>query len=184
MATYFAPGGKVTRCRGGETLPRNQFRKAGAPYAAKLPVYSSAFLAAVVFFAVLLAAVVFFAVVLAEAVFLAAVFVVFLAVEVLEAVFFAVAFLAEGFFSSAATVSAAASPPSAAASVFFRQPPRFYSGVKLEQASLMQKGFLNPRPDFLNIVQPHTGQLSFTGTSQVIKSQRLDSSLLLTFSQQ
>ena len=139
-----------------------------------------------VFFAVLLAAVAFFAVVLAEAVFFAAVFVVFLAVEVLEAVFLAAVFLAAGFFaSSAAAVSPAASVPSAeAASVFFRQPPRFSSGVKLEQASLMQKGFLKPRPDFLNMVQPHTGQLSFTGTSQVIKSQRLDSSLLLRCSQQ
>jgi hypothetical protein len=37
---------------------------------------------------------------------------------------------------------------------------------------------LNPRPDFLNIVQPHSGQLSFTGTSQVMKSHLFPSSLL------
>ena len=35
----------------------------------------------------------------------------------------------------------------------------------------MQKGFLKPRPDFLNMVWPHSGQVSFTGTSQVMKSQ-------------
>ena len=35
----------------------------------------------------------------------------------------------------------------------------------------MQKGFLKPRPDFLNMVCPQMGQLSFTGTSQVMKSQ-------------
>ena len=47
----------------------------------------------------------------------------------------------------------------------------------------MQKGFLNPRPDFLNRVWPHSGQVSFTGTSQVMKSHRLASSLLELFSQ-
>ncbi len=38
-------------------------------------------------------------------------------------------------------------------------------------AGLMQKGRLNPRPDFLNIVWPQTGQSSFTGTSKVTKEQ-------------
>ena len=47
----------------------------------------------------------------------------------------------------------------------------------------MQKGFLNPRPAFLNMVWPQTGQSSFTGTSQVMKSHRLASSLLELFSQ-
>lgn len=42
----------------------------------------------------------------------------------------------------------------------------------------MQKGFLKPRPDFLNRVWPHAGQFSFTGTSQVMKSHFFASSLL------
>ena len=54
----------------------------------------------------------------------------------------------------------------------------------MEQLSLMQKGFLAPRPAFLNMVWPHTGQLSFTGTSQVRKSHLLASSRLLHRSQQ
>ena len=53
----------------------------------------------------------------------------------------------------------------------------------MEQLSLMQKGFLNPLPDFLNMVWPHTGQSSATGTSQVMKSQRLLSSFSLLCSQ-
>ena len=48
----------------------------------------------------------------------------------------------------------------------------------------MQKGFLNPRPAFLNMVWPQTGQSSFTGTSQVMKSHFAVSSLLFTCSQQ
>ena len=121
---------------------------------------------AAVFFAV----VVFLAPVLEAAVFLAA-------------VFFPAAFLASGCFSSG-TVPAPPSASPAASAVFFFQPPRFSSGVKLGQPSWMQKGFLKPRPDFLNMVQPHSGQLSFTGTSQVIKSHLLVSSLLLRCSQQ
>ena len=54
----------------------------------------------------------------------------------------------------------------------------------MAQSGLMQKGFLAPRPDSLNMVWPHTGQLSFTGTSQVMKSHLLLSSRLLRFSQQ
>ena len=81
-----------------------------------------------VFLAVVFFVVVFFVVVfLAAAVFLvAAVF--------LAAVFLAAVFLAD--FSSWAGASAAS--PSVLGAVFFCQPPRFSSGVKLEQLSLMQ----------------------------------------------
>ena len=105
-----------------------------------------------------------------------------MAVVFLVVTFFAAALVvflaaADVFFSSAA----GASPSSEAG---LRQPPRFSSGVKLAHFSLMQKGFLAPRPDFLNIVCPQTGQLSFTGTSQVMNSHLADSSLALRVSQQ
>ena len=136
------------------------------------------FLAAVVFFAVVafLAAVLFLAVV----VFFAAA--VFFTVVVF---FVAAVFLAAGFLAvlGASALSAAASSVLAAAGLRC-QPPRLSYGVKLEQLSLMQKGFLAPRPAFLNMVWPHTGQLSFTGTSQVRKSHLLASSRLLHRSQQ
>ena len=48
----------------------------------------------------------------------------------------------------------------------------------------MQKGLLNPLPDFLNMVWPHTGQSSLVGTSQVRKSQRWLSSAAVARSQQ
>ena len=35
--------------------------------------------------------------------------------------------------------------------------------------SLMQKDFERPRPERRNMVCPHSGQLSFVGTSQVMK---------------
>ena len=48
----------------------------------------------------------------------------------------------------------------------------------------MQKGRLKPRPAFLNMVLPQWGQSSFTGTSQVIKSQVRSVFLLPVNSQQ
>ena len=87
--------------------------------------------------------------------------------------------MAAGFFSSAGF-----SPASSPLSAFFRQPPRFSSGVKFEHVSLMQKGFFAPFPGFLNMVWPHTGQSFSVGTSQLMKSQRLLSSLLFMCSQQ
>ena len=94
----------------------------------------------------------------------------------------AAVFFASGCFSSGAVPDSLPASPASSA-VFLFQPPRFSSGVKLGQPWLMQKGFLNPRPDFLNRVWPHSGQVSFTGTSQVMKSHRLASSLLELFSQ-
>ena len=93
----------------------------------------------------------------------------------------------EGFFSAGASgaspASAGAAAPSPSAGFFF-QPPRFSSGVKFSQASLMQNGFLKPFPAFLNMVCPQAGQSSATGTSQVMKSHLLFSSLLVSRSQQ
>ena len=47
----------------------------------------------------------------------------------------------------------------------------------------MQYGRLKPLPAFLNIVCPHSGQSSFVGTSQVMKSHFFSGSLLVTNSQ-
>ena len=98
-------------------------------------------------------------------VFLAVVF--FVLAAFLVAVFLAAVFLAVDV-SSLPSVSSVALVLEA--SVFFLY-PRWSSGRKLLHFSLIQKGFLKPRPDFLNMVWPQTGQFSFTGTSQVIKSQ-------------
>ena len=145
----------------------------------KIPHHTSALFAEAFFVAAFFAVVVFFAVVFFAAV-------VFLAVAVFfaAAVFFAVVFFAAADFFGFSSASAGACSLSPSAAGFFTQPPRFSSGVKLLHSSLIQYGFFAPRPDFLNIVQPHIGQLSFTGTSQDIKSHRRLSSLLFKNSQQ
>lgn len=142
--------------------------------------HSSAFFAVffvVVFFAVgfLVAADFFVVAFLAVAVFFCAV--------PEDAVFFVVRFFGADP-SSAAFSSDTSLPSSPAVSDLFLYPPRLSSGKKLGQSGSIQKGRLNPRPDSLNIVQPQTGQSSFTGTSQVMKSHLFASILLFRCSQQ
>ena len=92
---------------------------------------------------------------------------------------------------SAWRASSPLSPPPRRQAPRPRRCPRLLPGIaplllrqEVAHSGLMQKGFLNPRPAFLNMVWPQTGQSSFTGTSQVMKSHFAVSSLLFTCSQQ